>query len=235
MPHFTLYVLAGVWATNPIIIGSFLEELGLEYQIKEVPSVWSEKKGDVTLDLVQGLNPNGLVPILVDHHNNDLRVWESGAILQYLGSKYDTSKKYIGTTVEEQAMVNQWLFFHATGYGATQSQLYYIVRRWDATYHEAPPKNVLVRFSEELHRTMSVLEEQLSRQAAHSGEEGSWLVLDHPTIADFAVFSWLNRLPECGEILGVDLNSYPNLAKYAARSRNLPSVKAVRAQIDQFV
>lgn len=235
MPHFTLYVLAGVWGANPIIIGSFLEELGLDYQIKGVPSVWSEKSSDVTLDEVQDQNPNGLVPLLIDHRNNDLRVWESGAILQYLANKYDTSKKYIGTTVEEQAMVNQWLFFQATGYAATQSQLYFIVRRWDAIYHEAPPKNIIARFSQELHRTMSVLEEQLSHQAAHNGEKGNWLVLDHPTIADFAVFSWLNRLPECGEAIGVDLNSYPCLAKYAARSRNLPSVKAVRAQLDQLV
>ena len=39
------------------------------------------------------LNPNGKIPTLVDHNNNNFAIWESNAILQYLVSEYDKDHK----------------------------------------------------------------------------------------------------------------------------------------------
>lgn len=61
-------------------------------------------------------NPNGRVPALVDHKNNDFCIWESGAIMFYLVDKYEKQGgKFFGTTPEERALVMQWLTYQLSG------------------------------------------------------------------------------------------------------------------------
>jgi len=49
--------------------------------------------------------PNGKIPALVDHWNNDKVVWESNAILQYI-ARYDTEGKFTVTDPDQQTDVN---------------------------------------------------------------------------------------------------------------------------------
>ncbi|KAF5535715.1 glutathione S-transferase [Fusarium napiforme] len=65
---------------NPLKISIALEELGLKY-----------KKEEWFLDI----NPNGRIPAIVDtdEHGHELKIWESGAILQYLVERYDKDHK----------------------------------------------------------------------------------------------------------------------------------------------
>lgn len=67
--------------------------------------------------------PNGRVPALVDHQNNDLVVWESGAILYYLVDKYDTQGEYFGRTPEERAETMIWVTHQLSGLGPAQGTL----------------------------------------------------------------------------------------------------------------
>lgn len=228
---FTLYALDNVWGPNPMKVGFFLEQLGLKYAVKTLTINSTDKEKGVKGEDYLKINLNGRTPTLVDHQNNDFTVWESGAILQYLGHKYDPSKQYVGTTVEEQAIVNQWLFFQATGHSPIQGNLYFSKMYWQGKYNEDAPENVVNRFRDETNRVLGVFEEQLKRQTAKNGEEKAWLALDHMTIADFSAIPWLSILPKFGEKLGIDLNSYPNLAKYVQKSMDLPSVKKVYEQI----
>jgi len=49
------------------------------------------------------LNPNGRIPTLVDHSNNDEVVWESNAILKYIAERFDKEKKFLVTDEKEKA------------------------------------------------------------------------------------------------------------------------------------
>ena len=49
------------------------------------------------------LNPNGRIPTLVDHSNNDEVIWESNAILKYIAERYDTDRKLLVTDEKEKA------------------------------------------------------------------------------------------------------------------------------------
>lgn len=58
------------------------------------------------------LNPNGRIPTLVDHSNNDEVIWESNAILKYIAERYDTEKKLLVTDENEKADLDTCEFCH---------------------------------------------------------------------------------------------------------------------------
>lgn len=71
---------------NPVKVAMALEHLGLDYDC--IPLVFGEGKGTVKdPEYTSKVNPNGRVPGLIDHENNDFTVFESAAILQYLAEK----------------------------------------------------------------------------------------------------------------------------------------------------
>lgn len=56
-------------------------------------------------------NPTGQVPILCD---GDFVVWESAAIAFYLNEKYELPGHWFGTTMEQRAIIQQYLHWHST-------------------------------------------------------------------------------------------------------------------------
>ncbi|HEX4894759.1 MAG TPA: glutathione S-transferase N-terminal domain-containing protein, partial [Solimonas sp.] len=60
-----------------------LEELGLPYTVRAVNLMANEQKKPEFL----ALNPNGRIPVIVDHDNGGFTLFESGAILIYLAEK----------------------------------------------------------------------------------------------------------------------------------------------------
>ena len=82
-----------------------LEELGLEYELKEVsPGSEASKHADYLR-----INPNGKVPAMVD---GETVLWESMAINLYLADKYDGGLKL--KTPEDRARAVQWSFWGMT-------------------------------------------------------------------------------------------------------------------------
>ena len=60
-----------------------LEELGLPYRVQRIDLTALEQKQNWYL----AINPNGRIPAIVDRANDDLSIYESGAILSYLAEK----------------------------------------------------------------------------------------------------------------------------------------------------
>lgn len=230
--HFTLYVLTGHWGPNPIKVAIFLEQLGLEYTVKSVDMNSSDKEKGVKGEAYRKLCPNGRTPTLIDHKNNDFVVWESGACLWYLENKYDSSKKYGAASAEEQAQLDQWLFFQVTGFSPVLGNLWYALTSWKDKYGEDAPKNVVTRFYDETLRVLPLFEEQLKKQTEQYGEDKAWLVLDHMTVVDFSIIPWFYLLPKYGHVMSVDMSKFPHILKYVEKAEALPTVQKVRAQVD---
>src|ERR1700733_9570781 len=89
---------------NPQKIRFALTELGLDCETVPVDLI---KRDNRTSEFL-ALNPTGRVPVLVD---GDLTLWESHAILAYLGDK--TGKKW-PTTAAGRAGALKWLFYLST-------------------------------------------------------------------------------------------------------------------------
>ena len=61
------------------------------------------------------INPNGRLPAIKDHNNNDLILWESGAIVEYLVETYDKKGKLTLTGNADKWHLKQYLHFQMSG------------------------------------------------------------------------------------------------------------------------
>ncbi len=69
---------------NGYKISMMLELLGLQYKAHQIDFSTQEQKSDWYL----AMNPNGKIPVIIDHDNNDKVIVDSGAILIYLAEQY---------------------------------------------------------------------------------------------------------------------------------------------------
>lgn len=206
-PQFTLY--SSGTTPNPAKVGILLEELNLSYKI--INRKFGDGPDGVKASDFLAINPNGRVPALIDHSNNEKIIWESAAILYYIAEKYDNSGKFLGKNIDEKAEVMQWLTFQVSGMGPMQGQVNYFRRLHPVKDLD---QSVYDRFNNETYRVWNVFEKRLE------GKE--WLALDRFTVADIAVFTWLKVAPNGG----LDLSKFPKLQAYYDRILEMPSVKA---------
>ena len=92
-----------------------LEELGLPYTLRKISFDQKEQKEPWYLKI----NPNGRIPTIVDHDNDDFAVFESGALMIYLAEK---AGKLLPTDVKGRSLVIQWLMFQMGGIGPMMGQ-----------------------------------------------------------------------------------------------------------------
>lgn len=97
-------------------VAYLLEALGLTYESKFLEFDKEEQKGDEHTSL----NPNGRIPTIIDHTNNDYSLWESDAILLYLVDRFDKDGKFMP---QDRYKALNLLFFQASGQGPCESFL----------------------------------------------------------------------------------------------------------------
>jgi glutathione S-transferase/GST-like protein len=166
----TLYTAA---TPNGYKASIMLEECELEYQVHAIALGELEQKQDWFLKI----NPNGRIPAIVDHAEDDFPVFESGAILMYLADK---CRKFMPqnapSTFKEHSRVIQWLMFQKGGLGPMMGQANVFHR-----YHSEKIPYAIKRYQDESRRLLEVLDRQL---------DGSEYLTDEYSIADIANFCW---------------------------------------------
>jgi|SRR5580658_8577984 GST-like protein len=185
-----------------------LEEMGLAYEIVPVNILRGEQGRPEFL----GISPNGRIPALVDWTADgaQIKLFESGAILQYLGRK--SGLLY---PIEESARcsVDSWLFWQVAGLGPMAGQLSWFIRvsnlpdRDERGYAYA-----IHRYRKEVNRLYGVLERQL---------EGRSYICDLYSIADIASWTWVDQYKD--HVGG--LATFPNIAAWHVRIAERPAVK----------
>ncbi|RKU40010.1 Glutathione S-transferase 2 [Coniochaeta pulveracea] len=170
-PQFTLY--STVVGPNGWKVAMVLRELGLTYETVYPDFSKREQKGPEFLKL----NPNGRIPVVVDHHYKDFTLWESNAIIEYLTTKYDTDNKLSFGDFDNQQYMRQWMYFQASGQGPYYGQAVWFIKNGNGE-----PKEVVERYQNETRRVISVLESVLSKQ--------EWLVGGKLSVADICFLQW---------------------------------------------
>ena len=147
-----------------------LEEIGMEYTTHHVDIMSGAQKEDWFVKLC----PNGRIPVIVDRDNDDLAIFESGAIMLYLAKK---SGQLVPQDDKGESRVTQWLMFQMAGIGPMmgQSNIFY-------RYFPEKLPAVIQRYHNECRRLYEVLDRQL---------EGRDYLCDEYSIADIANWCWL--------------------------------------------
>ena len=100
-----------------------LEELGLPFETKFLDF------GSVKQEPYTSINPNGRVPAIEDP-NTGLKLFESGAIIEYLIEQYDKSNKLSYNEIKEKYLTKCWLHFQMSGQGP-----YFGQKAWFTMFH----------------------------------------------------------------------------------------------------
>ena len=163
------------WPTpNGHKITLFLEESGLDYQIKPV----NIGKGEQFQPEFLKISPNNKMPAIVDHKpkggGDPISVFESGAILLYLADK---TGQFLPKDERKKIEVLQWLFWQVGGLGPMAGQNHHF-----AQYAPEKIPYAIDRYVKETNRLYGVLNHQLEHSAFVAGDY---------SIADMAIYPWV--------------------------------------------
>tara|TARA_B100000424_G_C22911238_1_gene484787 strand:+ start:128 stop:754 length:627 start_codon:yes stop_codon:yes gene_type:complete len=168
-------------------ISIMLEEIGYAYKVTKL----NLSKGDQFKKNFKKISPFSKIPVVIDHKNNET-IFESGAILIYLGEK--SGKLY---ELNKRLEINQWLMAQMGYIGPMLGQHHQF-------HHYNPGKSKFgedryLKISKEIYKD---LDQRLSISKFLAGKDYS--------IADIATFPWIAR----HEWHDIGLIKYKNLTRW---------------------
>ena len=179
-----------------------LDEMGVDYNL--IPIILNEQQ-QKTPEFLR-MNPNGRIPVIVDRDNDDFVVFESGAILIYLGEKFG---KLYPTDPKVRSRTLQWLMFQMGGIGPMMGQANVFFR-----YFPEKIQPAIDRYQNECRRLFEVLDTRLG--------EAQYLAGDEYTIADIANWCWVKTY----NWSGVSIDGLDNLQRWMTELYERPACKS---------
>ena len=144
------------WNTpNGRKISVALEEMGLPYKVIS----GEHQQGRTDGAGVPAISPNNKIPAIVDPDGpggKRVSVFESGAILLYLGEK---TGKFLPAPLIERIPVYEWLMWQMGGFGPMPGQVHHFI----ALENEQDRAYGLKRYMAETRRLYGVLDRRLAR------------------------------------------------------------------------
>ncbi|MFY8038990.1 MAG: glutathione S-transferase N-terminal domain-containing protein [Bosea sp. (in: a-proteobacteria)] len=192
------------WPTpNGWKISIALEEMGLPYNVIPV----NISAGDQFKPEFLAFSPNNRMPAIIDPDGpggQPISVFESGAILQYLGRK---TGQFYPSDERGRVNVDQWLMWQMGGFGPMLGQNHHF-------NHYAPEKipYAIERYTKETNRLYGVLNRQLAKHAFVAGDY---------SIADMAMVGWA----KLWERQGQNIADFPHVKRWLDTLLARPAVQ----------
>ena len=165
-----------------------LEEIDFKYKVTNVNLL----EGEQFNPDFRKISPFSKIPVIVDHNNNKEAIFESGAILIYLGEK---SNKFYDT--EDRLKINQWLMAQMGYVGP-------IIGQHHQFHHYNPGKS---KFGEERYFKIT---KSIYKDLDERIEKSKYLAGENSSIADIATWPWIAR----HEWHDIGLKNYKNLTRW---------------------
>jgi len=193
------------WPTpNGQKIRIFMEESGLPHRAHKVDI----GKGEQFKPEFLAISPNNRIPAIVDQDpaggGGPLPVFESGAVLWYLGEK---TGKFLPKDLRGRMDVLQWLFWQNAGLGPMAGQKGHF-----SYYAPEDLPYAIDRYTKEVGRLFGVLNKRLADRE---------FVATHYSIADMSCYTWV--VPWKG--LGQDMGDFPHLKRWFESIKARPAVE----------
>jgi glutathione S-transferase len=191
------------WPTpNGWKVSIMLEECRLPYVMVPV----NIGKGEQFQPGFLKISPNNRMPAIVDPDGpggKPISIFESGAILQYLGRK---TGKFYPTDERKRVAVDEWLFWQMAGLGPMTGQANHFLN-----YAKEGNDYARQRYMDEVHRLLGVMNKQLATKEFLAGAY---------SIADMASWGWVigaSRMYDIGA-------EFPNLKAWRDKIGKRPAV-----------
>jgi len=168
-------------------ISIMLEEINHSYKITSV----NLKKGEQFASDFRSISPFSKIPVITDHENN-ISIFESGAILIYLAKK---SGKFYNE--KNRVIINQWLIAQVAHIGPLLGQHHQF-------HHYNPGKS---EFGEQRYFKIA---KSIYKDLDERLEVSKFLASNEYTIADIATFPWIARHP----IHDIGLKNFTHLSRW---------------------
>lgn len=189
--------------SNPRKISIILEECGLDYQLRFV----NIGRGDQFLPEMLAVSPNNKVPAIMDPEGpggEPISVFESGAILRYLGEK---TGLFYSSDLRSRVVIDEWLFWQVAGLGPMAGQAHHF-----AAFAVEDIPYAKQRYANEVHRLYGVMDSRLADRRYFA---------DEYTIADIAAYPWVAHHDAPGS---PGLGDFVHLARWYADVSDRPAV-----------
>jgi len=191
------------WPTpNGYKITIMLEECRLPYVVRPV----NISKGDQFKPEFLVISPNNRMPAIVDHDGpggRPISIFESGAILQYLGRK---TGKFYPSSERARVEVDQWLFWQVGGLGPMAGQAHHF-----RMYAPEQLPYAIERYTNECNRLYGVMNKRLADREFLAGKY---------SIADMACVGWASRWEKQGQ----DIEPFPHFRRWLDTMLARPAV-----------
>ena len=168
-------------------ISIMLEEINFKYKVTKVNLLENEQFNPE----FRKISPFSKIPVIVDHNNMEA-IFESGAILIYLGEK---SNKFY--EIEDRLKINQWLMAQMGYVGP-------IIGQHHQFHHYNPGKS---KFGEERYFKIT---KSIYKDLDERLEQSKYLAGENYSIADIATWPWIAR----HEWHDIGLKKYKNLTRW---------------------
>ena len=192
------------WPTpNGFKISIMLEECGLPYTMIPV----NISKGEQFTPEFLKISPNNRMPAIVDPDGpggRPISIFESGAILQYLGRK---TGKFYPKDERARVEVEQWLFWQMGGVGPMAGQVHHF-----RNYAVETLTYAINRYVNEVNRLYGVMNLRLKDREYIAGKY---------SIADMAIVGWANGWQRQGQ----DIKEFPHMKRWLDTMKARPAVK----------
>jgi GST-like protein len=193
------------WPTpNGWKISIMLEECRLPYVVRAVDI----SKGEQFERHFLAISPNNRIPAIVDPDGpggRPISVFESGAILQYLGRK---TGRFYPREERARVAVDEWLLWQVGGLGPMAGQASHFRR-----YAPDSMPYAIERYTDEVNRLFGVMNTRLATRPFLAGRNYS--------IADIACVGWVRLADRMGQ----ELDKFPHLKNWFETIRAREAVK----------
>ncbi len=190
-------------------VSCLLEALEMPYKVHAINLAEGEQ---LKSDFLK-ISPNGRIPAIVDTDNDDLSIFESGAIMLYLAEK---AGKLIPSDINGRAKVVEWLMFQMGGIGPMMGQANVFFR-----YFPEKIQPAIDRYQNESRRLFEVLDKQLSTNEWIAGEY---------SIADIANWCWVRT----HNWSGVSMDGLEHLDSWKNKMYEQPGMlKGIKVPVDR--
>lgn len=196
------------WPTpNGWKVTIMLEELGVPYEVKYV----NIGKGEQFEPSFLAIAPNNRMPAIIDPEGPEgepISIFESGAILQYLGRKFG---RFYPSDERTRVAIEEWLFWQVGGLGPMAGQAHH--------FRQYAPEKVpyaIDRYTNEVNRLYGVMNKRLATREYLAGDY---------SIADMASIGWTRSYKNQGQ----DMDDFPHLKRWFEAIMARPAVERALA------